>query len=200
MATSPRTPEPDAVRLSPPHARLPRRHALFLRARGDREGARARPGDLPAKLRADLEREPGNTQRLRTAARVEAIWGNKEEALRRVDQAAEIYPESAGTIGASTSEARTAVLAVSGDTDRALEEIVRRLRIPSPLNIHGAKVDLSPASRCGDGQFEALVKDPRNNAPRFGVDGMRLAEGNCAKPAPSYRPSLSQTAGQRLGS
>ncbi len=141
--------------------------AEVLRAQGDMAGARARLGDLPARLRAELEREPRNTQLLRTAAQVEAILGNKKEALRRIAQAAEIYPESGGTIGAAISVARASVLALTGDKDRAIEEIARLLRTPSTLNIHVLKLDLSYASLRGDPRFEALVNDPKNNQPLF---------------------------------
>ena len=143
------------------------RAAEVLRAQGDLDGARARLGDYPARLRVDLEREPRNTQLLRSATIVEAILGNREEALRRIAQAAEIYPESTGSIGVSISGFRARVLALNGDKDRAIEEIARLLRIPSALNIHVLKVDPTYASLRGDPRFEALVNDPKNNAPLF---------------------------------
>ncbi len=135
---------------------------------GDKEGVRARLGDLSARLRARLELDPTNTQLLRQGAVVEAILGNKDEALRRITLAAEIIPEASNAfMGVSISGVRARVYAWIGDKDRAIDEIARLLRIPSSLNVHLLRVEPAYASLRGDPRWEALLADPKNNAPLF---------------------------------
>jgi hypothetical protein len=55
-----------------------------------------------------------------------------------------------------------------GDKDRAISEISRLLRVPySGLSIHEMKRQPVYAPRRDDPRFEALLNDPKNNAPLF---------------------------------
>lgn len=105
---------------------------------------------------------------LRTGAIVEAILGNREEALHRIEQAAKISPEAANKfIGVSISVVRTWVLAPLGDKELALSELARLLRAPSNLNVHAMRLMPSYFRLRGDPRFEALLNDPKNSAPLF---------------------------------
>jgi hypothetical protein len=58
--------------------------------------------------------------------------------------------------------------AQTGDKDRAIAEYARLLRVPrAGLNIHEMKCHPAYASLRGDPCFEALLNDPKNNAPLF---------------------------------
>lgn len=59
------------------------------------------------------------------------------------------------------------VCAVVGEKDRAIAELTELLRIPSQVNIHELKVMPVYFNLRGDPRFEALVNDPKNNAPLF---------------------------------
>ena len=100
---------------------------------------------------------------------VEAILGNKEEALRRIARAVELLPESRDAFaGVANSVVRAQVWMWIGDTERALAEFTRLLRIPSELNVHEMKATLALyAPLRDDPRFEALLNDPKNNAPLF---------------------------------
>ena len=56
-------------------------------------------------------------------------------------------------------------LAWLGDKDRALAELARLLRTPWGENIHAARLGTAWFPLRGDPRFEALVHDPKNNAP-----------------------------------
>ena len=101
--------------------------AEVLRALGDRAGARARLGNLPARLRARRVLDPSATQLLRAAAVVGAVLGNTEEALRRIAPAGEMIPEAGNFfMDVSIGEVRASVYARTGDKDRAIDEMARR--------------------------------------------------------------------------
>ncbi|MSU47649.1 MAG: hypothetical protein EXS37_00880 [Opitutus sp.] len=142
--------------------------ALAYLNQGDRDGARARLGKIPSTFRAQLELQPENTAFLRRCAKVEAILGNKEEALRLIEEAAKRTPEATSKfVGTNVSIYRTEVLAILGEKDRALAELARLLRVPSDLNVHVMRNAPVYFQLRGDPRFEALLNDPKNNAPLF---------------------------------
>ncbi|MBI4622231.1 MAG: tetratricopeptide repeat protein [Verrucomicrobia bacterium] len=141
------------------------RHA----ASGDMATARAMLDKLPAALRTQLEKEPDNAAAWRNLARIEAVLGHQEEALRCARKAVELLPESRDAMGGPSQSAGLAfVLAWTGDKDGAIKEYARLLRIPySGLNIYEMKHAPWCAPLRGDPRFEALLNDPKNNAPLF---------------------------------
>ncbi|MSU49304.1 MAG: TIR domain-containing protein [Opitutus sp.] len=154
--------------------------AMICRAQGDGEGARTRLGNFPAELRARLEREPLNPLVWSTLGLMEAILGQKAEALRCAGKAQELMPEARDAFeGPSFSFALALVHGWTGDKDRAIAEIARLLRtagrrytfssgfILRMPNIHVMRTAPEYFPLHGDPRFEALINDPKNNAPLF---------------------------------
>ncbi len=142
--------------------------ALVYLSQGDAEAARKRIGNFPALLRAGLEREPENTRLIRYLATLEAILGSKESALRLAQQSVDLSATRAQfAILTNAREVLAQVCAVVGEKDRAIAELTELLRIPSQVNIHELKVMPVYFNLRGDPRFEALVNDPKNNAPLF---------------------------------
>ncbi len=135
---------------------------------GDLMAAKARLGDFPAGLHAQVVNEPKNIYYWLYLSGMEAILGHKEEALRCANRSVELMPESADALdGVGYAKIRAKVYDWIGDKDKALAEYKRLLRVPSPyfLNVHEMKHGYS--SLHGDPRFEALLRDPQNNAPLF---------------------------------
>jgi TolB-like protein/Flp pilus assembly protein TadD len=139
--------------------------ALIYLQRGDAEAARRRLGNFPDLLRADLLREPDNSRVLRYLATVEAILGNKAPALRHAEKSVELG--TSGSVKVNAREVLAQVCAIVGEKDRAIDEITELLQTVSQVNIHELKVMPVYFNLRGDPRFEALVNDPKNNAPLF---------------------------------
>jgi TolB-like protein/cytochrome c-type biogenesis protein CcmH/NrfG len=148
--------------------------ALTLAAHGNRDGARARLENFPAELRNRLDSAPGNAAFCAHLARMEIVLGNNEEALRWARKAVELTPPS---IDAATAPNYRRVLASvhawSGDKDRALTELAHVLQTPA-FNLQAGATSVHVTARepdffplRGDPRFEALLNDPKNNAPLF---------------------------------
>ncbi|MSU48248.1 MAG: tetratricopeptide repeat protein [Opitutus sp.] len=146
--------------------------AAALAAQGDRAGVNARLETFPAKLRARLELEPENDYAWSALGMVEALLGHPEAALRCARKAIELVPESLDALHASDNRLILAfVYAWTGDKEKALEEYARLLRAPvymaDELNVHVMKHHPYYFPLQGDPRFEALLNDPKNNAPLF---------------------------------
>jgi TolB-like protein/Flp pilus assembly protein TadD len=139
--------------------------ALIYLQRGDVAAARRRLGNFPELLRADLLREPENTRVQRYLGTLEAILGRKEEALRHAERSVGLA-NSPG-VRANAREVLAQVCAIVGEKDRALAELAELLRLPSQVNVNELKVMPVYFNLRGDPRFEALVKDPKNQAPLF---------------------------------
>ena len=150
--------------------------AMILAAHGEMSIARSRLENFPVDVRSALELEPANAQLWGVLARMEAFLGQKEEALRDARRAVELMPETLDAlIGPRYSYNLAVVCAWTGDKDRAIAEIARLPRIPSGTRtslslfegVHSLRVDAAFAPLRGDSRFEALLNDPKNNAPLF---------------------------------
>ncbi len=149
--------------------------ATALVALGDRAGGRARLEPLNAGLRRRTELEPENAVAWSDVAVVEAVLGNNANALAAAQKAVELLPATDDAREAPRSRADLAfVLAWTGDAAVALSEYARVLRTPLPsggridtVNVHVMRHHPFFFPLQHDPRFQALLNDPKNNAPLF---------------------------------
>lgn len=135
---------------------------------GDPVGARSRLGNFRGEVQELLEREPTNLAALSVLAGMEIILGHHDEARRLMRKTEEILPESRDALdGVIYAALRATWNDHLGRKDEALAEYARLLRTPSVglLNVHGLRH--RAGSLRGDPRWEALLNDPKNNAPLF---------------------------------
>jgi TolB-like protein/cytochrome c-type biogenesis protein CcmH/NrfG len=144
------------------------RSVVILAASGDLAGARARMEEVPAGLRARLANEPENCRIWAPLAVADALLGHKEEALAAARKSLDIFPESVDAfVGPNSRWALAVALAWTGENEAACVELRRLLASPSIYNIYELKNGPWFAPLKGDPRFEAIVNDPKNNAPLF---------------------------------
>ena len=141
--------------------------AFALAAHGDRAAARARAAEALPGLQAELERKPSATA-WDALAGFEVILGHNEDALRAARRAMELVPEASDAVsGPGFSLVYGSTLAWTGNKAAALAELARLLRTPYGENIYSAKAGFAWLPLRDDPRFQALVNDPKNNAPMF---------------------------------
>ena len=137
---------------------------------GDREGAKARLGDWPAELRNRVQNQPGNFRQLVFLAAMEMVLGNKGEARQAIERAVVLMPPSRDAVdGALYAYYRALVYAGIGEKEMALAEFTRLLSVPmitGAMAVHELR-DSWLKTLQGDPRWEALLNDPKNNAPLF---------------------------------
>jgi len=142
--------------------------ALAYLAGGDEVAARARLENFPAELRLRLVNEPDNPRIWQNVGMMEAILGNKEEAVRCARKAVDLMADAPD---ADRLPLRlyglAAVYAWTGDKDRAVAELGKLLQIPSTYSGRSLKTDLMLFPLRGDPRFEVIVNDPKNDQPLF---------------------------------
>ena len=142
--------------------------AMLLAHRGDRQQAKAVLVSWRAVLETQSAAEQDNNDVWMSLGLVLAISGERDRALSAANRASQLRPESRHAWwGASMASERAKVLLWAGEKDEALREIERLLRKPSGMNIHDLKNSIAWLPLRGDPRFEALLNDPKNNAPLF---------------------------------
>ncbi len=143
--------------------------AMTMMARGEISGGRERIVDLAQRQRQRVQREPDNTSALHQLGLAEAMLGNREEALRCAARVAQLIPVSFDAVdGAIASNRLANIYTWAGDTDRAIAEATRMLRSPMVYTtVQYMRHDPWWFPLRGDPRFEALLSDPKNNAPLF---------------------------------
>jgi len=144
--------------------------AAALAAGGDLAKARAQLAPLETEALQRAEKNPTNQVAWRTAGAVAAVLGHAEAAMRCVEKLRDL-PDTRLT-GALTAAADTANLAFVytwlGDKPRAIEEYAKLFLLPfGNLSVHEMRHHPRYAPLRGDPKFEALLTDPKNNAPLF---------------------------------
>ena len=132
----------------------------------DLSAARARAEILLPTFKSLLDQQPANSNLWDALAGLHALLGDKEAALREARKAVELVPESTDALtGPNISAVLAQVRAWTGDKDGALAELARLLRTPFGPNVFQARFDPGWLPLRGDPRFEALLTDPKNNAP-----------------------------------
>ena len=141
--------------------------AYVLWAHGDESAARELVRKALPDAEVELAQKPSATAWMQLAS-ARALVGDKAEALRCAQTARDMIPESKDAVaGAPLAVSHAQVLAWTGEKDRALAEFARLLRTPFGVNLYAARLDPSWNPLRDDPRFQALLNDPKNNAPLF---------------------------------
>ena len=147
--------------------------AFGLAARGERDAARTELEDPIKILRRRLEAEQTNIYGWANLAMMEALRGNREEALRCARSFSEA-PRIArdAWYGSDSMATLVYVHAWTGDLAGACDELTRLLQTPvyptgAAINVFALRLHPAFAPLRGYPRFEALLNDPKNNAPLF---------------------------------
>ena len=142
--------------------------ATILAAQGDLAGARARVEKYPTELRGRLVQEPQNVALWNWLAQAEALLGHRDEALAAARRAREVMPESLDALAARGPRfAQAFVQAWTGDTAAACAELQQLLAMTGSSNVHVLRNGPAFFPLKGYPAFEAILNDPKNNAPLF---------------------------------
>ena len=141
----------------------------FLQA-GERAEALQRLGRSMEEIQTWLAREPRNPRVLFFRGVVEMIQGNPAAAKQDLVQSVALVPVSLDAVDGGVYAALAAFeLDYLGEKEMALAEYRRLLPYPGAadiLNVYSMKADPRSTLR-GDPRYQALLEDPKNNAPRF---------------------------------
>ena len=139
--------------------------AVALRAKGDRLQAGNAAREALRLIEAGLRKSSSNDSMWAAKARMHALLGERKAAFLAHARAVAQTEENSGKRSADFSyRGILDVHALLEDRVEALAELARQLRLPSSLP-HEFRVHLELASLWDDPQFQALVNDPKNNAP-----------------------------------
>lgn len=114
------------------------------------------------RLEAQLAGRPIDGNSWFQLAMTHALLGEKKEALEVQQRMLVAIPGSPGAIRQFNE---VVFYAWVGEKDLALAELAKRLTEPSTFNVHRMRRSLFFKPLQGDPRFEALLNDPKNNAP-----------------------------------
>ena len=138
-------------------------------AHGRPELAQSTARRLLADAEATLATQPRNVRTLYGLSAAHAFLGRTDEALRVLAQVDEILPESRDAIDTVfTRLQRAYVFGLAGRKQEAVDELARILARPTNYGVHSMRFDTQLLHTLGGyAPYEALLADPKNNAPLF---------------------------------
>jgi eukaryotic-like serine/threonine-protein kinase len=132
---------------------------LAARFRGDETAARAAFTNARKQLDQTVREQPDYAAALCALGVVDAALGNKEDAIREGERAAELMPVSKSAIeGAMLTQYLAVIYAWSGDKARAIERLAAAAKLPGSQVSYG-HLRLHPMwdPLRGDPRFEAII-------------------------------------------
>jgi serine/threonine-protein kinase len=132
---------------------------LAARFRGDETAARARFTSARKELEQTVRDQPNYAPALCALGVVDAVLGNRENAIREGERAVELMPFSKNSIdGAMLLRYLAVIYAWTGDKDHAIERLVERAKLPVAGLSYG-ELRLNPLwdPLRDDPRFEAIV-------------------------------------------
>jgi tetratricopeptide (TPR) repeat protein len=140
-------------------------YAMALKIGGDTVQAKALLENRVGTERGNVEKEPQPRSWMALSVAY-AVLDDKAEALRCAQAAVDLVPESTDAAeGTRYTANRAMVLAWAGETDKAIAEVARLLKVPGGLKVEEIRKDPFWKPLQGDPRFQALLDDPKNNAP-----------------------------------
>ena len=171
--------------------------ALALSGKGEIAAARALldSPQIQDYLRKN-DSEPKNAAAWANTAVIEALRGNRDEALRRIHLALEIQPESKDSWGGPLMRCNYAmVLTWIGEREKAVDECALRLRTPMPRTINYPWMRFNVYAMRQHPAFAPLCGDPR-----FGTTGRFCIAGpGCGGGCECFVSGVDLRTGPRLG-
>jgi TolB-like protein/Flp pilus assembly protein TadD len=132
---------------------------LAARFRGDEAAARSAFTNARNELEQTVRNQPDYAAALCALGVVDAVLGNREDAIREGKRAVELTPVSKSAIeGAMLMQYLAVIYAWTGNKDRAIEELAERAKLPVAGLSYG-DLRLNPLwdPLRGDSHFEAIV-------------------------------------------
>ena len=145
--------------------------ALILRGQGDKTLAESTARKALRLIENELRKAPENDAMWLAKARMHALLGERNAAFSAHARSLAVAEMRHGKSGADYTYREILQLhALLGDRKEALAELARQLSLPNS-RAHSLRVDVSLVSLWDDAEFQALVSDPKNNAPLPIVNG-----------------------------
>ncbi|MDQ3118515.1 MAG: hypothetical protein M3Q89_02940 [Verrucomicrobiota bacterium] len=131
---------------------------MIARLRSDEAKAVASFSNARAEIEVTLRTQPDDAVSLSMAGRLDALLGNKEDALREGRRACEMRPiEQDAMSGAGIAVDLARIYAFTGEKELALEQLTRVVAIPNGPSYGELKLEMAWDSLRGDPRFEKLV-------------------------------------------
>jgi TolB-like protein len=130
------------------------------RIKGDEAGAHAAFLAARAELQKSVTEEPNYGPSFTVLGLIDAVLGNKQDAVREGRHAVELLPVTKDAIdGAEVAKYLGVIYAWCGEKDLAIEQIGATLRVPSTLSYGNLKLNPYWDPLRSDPRFEKIVAD-----------------------------------------
>ena len=142
--------------------------AMALVGHGDQDEARTVLEANQKRLAEAVERDPGDVNSVAKLGTTLAMLGHTREALAAADRAVSLLPESVDQVnGLDPAEQRIVTWAWCGHKKEAIDELTRRIRMYGRIDVFTLAHSPEWLRIRDEPEFQALLRDPLNRAPRF---------------------------------